>query len=275
MNHDVHDPIKQYHLGNPPPLSTSSGHLNIISQSSKSETSPSIVSRLKSLFSQTPESQEYDQSEHISIHPMGISRRTSSRFSSGLSVNDMYRNHSNTESSTHIRTHKSNPSFLDMGGAPNGATVNMFSDVKRLLTNLTIPTRHTRIESGDSRTHSPTAYSPHSVFSHAYSPTSTTFTPPLTPDSFNGLLLSPAAFSEYEEFGRYQYRFQDQAPLQDRHQGIEAQKESTSAYSGLCIQEDKYTTHRRHLSHLEGIKEGKKPARPVVGFCPSTPFALS
>ncbi|KAF7982350.1 hypothetical protein HWV62_29074 [Athelia sp. TMB] len=139
-----------------------------------------------------------------------------------------------------------------MGGAPNGATVHMFSDVKRLLTNLTIPTRHTRIESGDSRTHSPTAYSPRSAFSHAYSPTSTTFTPPLTPDSFHGLLLSPAAFSEYEESGRYQYRFQDQPPLQDCHQDTGAQKESKSAYPGLCIREDRFKPYEFLIADVSG-----------------------
>lgn len=263
MNHDVDDPIKRYqcHPGSHPVHSTSNSNL----KSDQESTSPTIISRLKSLFSQNADIHEANPSEPARIHTISHSRRTSSRFSSGLSVNDIYRNHTSSDSSTHARLREPNPSFLDMSGAPNGATVNRFSDVKRILTNLTIPTRHVRIESGGSSIQS-SSRSPRSAFFPAHSPTSSTFTPPLTPDSFNGLLLSPAAFSEYEEHGRYQYRFQEQESSQDHHQGVEVQKEIPASYPGIHIHEEDHTIRRRPLSHLEDIKEGKKPARAIVRF---------
>lgn len=257
MNHDVNDAMGGYHSGSRSPHFTSNNDSKLDTESA----SPTIISRLKSLFSQSPGIHGIDRSENISVHPISNSRRTSSRVSSGLSINDLYCNHANFDSCTHTRSHELNPSFLDMTGAPNGATVNRFSDVKRLLANLTIPIRHTRVNSGGSSVQSSSVYSPRSAFFPEQSPTST-FTPPLTPDSPNGF-VSSTAFSEYEEHDRYQYRFQRQEHSQDFRRDIEIQNE-TQPYSGIRIREEDNTSRGGPFSHLEDVKEGKRPAHPIV-----------
>lgn len=259
MNYDIDDSLGDCR-------SSFTKNQQIYSSKDSESASPTIISRLKSLFSQTAESNDYSYAEPnsnntpISINP----RRTSSRLSSGSILNDLHRNLLSTESSTHTHPHDSSPSFLDMGSAPSGPATHRFSDVKRILTNLTIPARHTRIESGGYSATSATTHSGRSVFSHAHSPTSSTFTPPLTPDSFNGLLLSPATFSEYEEHGRYQYRFREEEYSQQQHR---QEQPRTSQQPGIHIHEDDLAMHHEHFSRSQDIKEGKKPARPIVCPC--------
>lgn len=236
-------------------------------QSKDGESSPTIISRLRSLFSQTPDDNDFDFPDMIQTRRDSQTRPISDQPLQAHNQLDYP-----------LYALKDSSSFLDMGNGSSTRTGNYgnnathrFSDVKRIITNFTSSTRHvpvsfthSRIVSNDSgvnfgsRTGST---SNSSLFSDSRSrvstssalTTTTSNTPPLTPDSFGGFTFSPASsFSEQ----LLQYKFQEHVTAKQYTQVL--------PQTGIRIQEENHATHDRQLSHTESIKEGKRPQRPIV-----------
>jgi hypothetical protein len=148
----------------------------------------------------------------------------------------------------------SHPHFLNTDNTWSCTTTSThrFSDVKRILTDFPIPNRqlhatstnsHFRIDSNGSVSGQSDTSQSHTVSSPLTSPN----TPPLSPDSFNGLALSPLISS---------------SGIPEQCQYPDSQDQN-SHQTGIHIQED-YSQHIRRHSRSLDIKQGKKPQRPIV-----------
>jgi hypothetical protein len=210
----------------------------------KEESSTSnIITRFRSLFSQPPGFDDFDQSEsNFAIHAPSLS-------------------------SSQVLANSSDTSFLDMT-----ASSHRFSDIKRILTNITTQSSSTRDR--QARTQKPATHSPlesdgfvesaaigpgFSVVSQSRSTSSaltTGNTPPLTPDSCSGLVLSPPITSLPSE-GPGQRHLQYQEPQQQQYRN--------SQETGIHTHDEEDITQRiRERSHSQSIKEGKRPERRIV-----------
>ena len=231
MNHDVDD----YPDGYCPPLL-----MPDLNHESKEESHPKIVSRFRSLFSQTPDFIEFDQPK-----PRPFSNQALLDIRKDAECSDS--------------------SFLDMTTSSN--VTRRLLDVKRIFTNLATPisssTRqhnlatHSRFESDGSQAVDSAATGSDCSDSQSHS-TSSMFTaantPPLTPDSCNNLVFSsPISSFSSEESGRRGQR--DQEPQQQQYR---------DSHSNRIHIFGEGTEHLRHGSHLQEIKEGKRPERPIV-----------
>jgi hypothetical protein len=165
----------------------------------------------------------------------------------------------------HDEVECSDPMFLDVTSAVSPMTpAHRFSDVKRILTNFAMSTpcpsdspitshAHSRIDSDTSSVASSSPGSAQSDISRSHSVSSALTnpnTPPLTPDSFNGLVLSSSSGIPdcYQRADTRQQRYQNCS----RH--------------GIQIHEENHTQYNR-LPHAQDIKEGKRPQRPIVRVC--------
>lgn len=208
---------------------------------SKDEEPPTtIISRIRSLFSQP---NEMSHSDHSLTSPDKTSHLSDK-------VLDL-----------HSKVEYPGSSFLDMTSST--AHAQRFSDVKRLLTNLTKPTRqvslqrattHSRSETDGSSVDSGITGSGQSVVFQMHSTSSvsnTGNTPPLTPDS-----LSP---SSLEGPAQFQYQYQD---LQ-HHQNLTLHQPDIHIHEEAHPQDIKHHSPS-HDTPSHDIKEGKKPQRPIV-----------
>ena len=228
MNHDVDDYSGIYH--NPAP-----GDDTNIYDNKGEELPATIISRIKSLF---------DHPDHAVIPTASIPPQLSDPALLDI-LNQAEYSHSHFLNTNNTRSRTTTPAHR-------------LSDVKRILTNFPMLNRqlpaastgsHFRVASNGSVSGQSDISQSHTVSSPLTSPN----TPPLTPDSFNGLALSPSiSLSGIPE--QYQYPDSHQQQHQNSHQ------------SGIHIQED-YSQHIRRLSRSLDIKEGKKPQRPIVRVC--------
>lgn len=153
-------------------------------------------------------------------------------------------------------------SFLDM---TTGSTLNVthrLSGVKRILTNLATPSSQTQLRSHAIQPHvepySASVGSGFSLVSQSRSASSvlTGNTPPLTPDSCNGLLLSsPISPISSEGLGSgHPY-----------HQESKQQQDQNFQETGVRFHDNRHIIQRnRDRSHSQTIKEGKQPERFTV-----------
>jgi hypothetical protein len=240
MNHDVGDYLGSNYDAQP--LALADNHTE---NNKDEEASTTIVSRLRSLFSQIPECNEIDPSKP------SLFDQSSANRPSQLSDQATFDKHHQAEYPS--------PNFLDMAGTTN--PTHRFSDVKRILTNFTMSTRqlpaatacptHSRFESDGSSVLSGIVGFGESVVSQTPSASSVLTmanTPPLTPDT-----LSPLSS---EELARFQCQYQD-----SQHQ----QYQNSRQPNIRTDEEEQDTQDIRHPSaQLRDIKEGKKPQRPIV-----------
>jgi hypothetical protein len=236
MNHDVDD----YSGGYYPPLAMPD--LNY--EYEEPPPASNIITRFRSLFSQPPGFDDFDQSEsNFAIHAPSLSSKQAL-------VSD------------------TTGSFLDM----TSSKAHRFLDVKRILTNITTQSNSTRDR--QARTQKPATHSPlesdgfvesaaigsgFSVISQSRSRSSaltTGNTPPLTPDSCSGLVLSSPIISlPSEELGQRHVQYQE--PQQQQYRN--------SQETGVHIHDEEDIAQRiRERSHLQSVKEGKRPERRIV-----------
>ncbi|KIM83972.1 hypothetical protein PILCRDRAFT_421354 [Piloderma croceum F 1598] len=228
-----------------------------VKYNSKDDEPPTtIISRIRSLFSQTTECNHFDYSNQARVPIANIPCRPSDR--AFLDI------HHQAEYS---------PNFPDTTYRASAITpTHKFSDIKTIktiITDFTVPairqvpasftnhtTSHSRIDSDSSSvTGSGSRQSDNSQSHSASSALTCANTPPLTPDSFNGLVLSPS-FSSSEILSE-QDHYTDSPQLQYQN----------SIQPGIRIYEEDRSQHIRRLSHSQEIKEGKKPQRPIVCGC--------
>jgi hypothetical protein len=214
-----------------------------------------IISRIRSLFSQTTEYNHFDCSNQARVPIANIPSRLSHQ--AFLDI--------------HNQAEYSHPNFPDTTYGAGAITLkHKFSDIKPIITDFTVPSArqlpasctnyttshsHSRIDSDSSSIAGSGSCSGQSDSSQSHSAFSTlTYanTPPLTPDSFHGPALSPpfslsGILSEQDHYG-------DSPQLHFKN----------SIQSGIHIYKEDRSQHIRHLSHAQEIKEGKKPQRPIV-----------
>lgn len=234
MNHDVDDHSSAWY----PSLQSTDNNHNEIHGELKDENT-NIISRIRSLFSQTAECNDFG-------HPESRRFPSLSAQLPDQSLLDICNQSYQTEPSP------LNSSFLDMS---NSTSSKRFSDVKRIISNFKIPNRqpscqrphHSRFESAE--------FSCLETGHTAISPTHSTCsalnynTPPLTPDSFDGTVNSACFEGSSDLYSR----------IDSHQQYIDSNQRGIHIHN-----EDNNSHHIRQLSRSQEIKEGKKPERPIV-----------
>jgi hypothetical protein len=250
MNYDVdgYPGPASYYLQ---PQTDDPGDDDVKYNSKDDEPPTTIISRIKSLFFQTTECNHFDYSNQARVPIANIPSYLSDQAFLDIHNQAEY-SHLNFPDTTY--------------GAGAITPTHKFSIIKPIITDFTMlaagqlpasctshPTSHShsRIDSDSSSvTCSGSGQSDISQSHSASSVLTCTNTPPLTPDSFNGLVLSPS-FSSSEISEQDHYADSPQLQYQKLLQ------------PGIHIYED-CSQHIRRLSHSQEIKEGKKPQRPIV-----------
>jgi hypothetical protein len=283
MDHNVDDYLGSYY---PQPLQPKREADGLNESNNKDEEPPTtIISRIRSLFSQTAECNDFDYSDQAPVPIANIPSQLSDHAFLDMHKRAGYSSDPNNFLDVDV-------DMTDDAGTMTPA-YHHFSDVGRIMTSFaapasatghTTPHSHARIDSDSSSVAG--SGSGQSDFSHSHSASSaltSANTPPLTPDSFNGFLLSPSSFSsgiseQFQHANSHQQQFRNslQPGIQiheDQAQYISHSQDMPGQYQYLNSHHQRYQNsfqpgiqiHEEDNSqHIRDIKEGKKQQRPIV-----------